>query len=62
MMALLGRLFVAAATQRPYLVVVENADHLDQGSQALLDELGRAMPGSRAGLLVTRRTGGSRYV
>lgn len=58
--ALVSRLPAAVASLRPLLLVVENAHHLDQSSRELLDIVGRALPGSRAGLVVTRRTDGNR--
>ena len=47
--------FLAAALEHPCIVVVEDAQHMDQASQGILEELAAAM-GSQPGLLcITRR-------
>jgi hypothetical protein len=51
---LLARLLSVAGSQRPLLVVVENADHLDQGSLQIVAGLATSLSGSRAGILLTQ--------
>jgi class 3 adenylate cyclase len=52
--AAVGRLVTTAARRHPVLLVVENADRLDEASVGLLRGIAGAAAGCAAGLLVTR--------
>lgn len=53
---LVADLLKSATREGALLLAVESAHRLDQASQDLLENVARGLPGSRVGLLVTRRS------